>query len=54
MRLLTARGGQLKSPEADVIEGFVIENHALISILNQLVDRKSGIVWLNHGIRYFR
>lgn len=33
--MLTAGGSKFQSPEAYVIEGFVTEDHALISILNK-------------------
>ena len=47
---LTAWSSQFKSPEADIIQSLVIQNHALISILNKLMHRQGGIVWLNHSI----
>jgi hypothetical protein len=43
-------GGKLKSPEADIIESFVIDDHALIGVLNELMDGEGGVVWLNNGI----
>jgi hypothetical protein len=36
--MLTARCRQLESPETDVVEGLIVKDHALISILDQLVD----------------
>ncbi len=30
-------GGQLQRAEADVVQGLIIQDHALISVLHQLV-----------------
>ena len=35
---LTARSGELKGPETDVVESFIVKNHALICVFNQLMD----------------
>lgn len=43
-------GGQLQGSEADIVEGLVIDDHALIGVLDQLVDGEGGVVWLNDGI----
>jgi hypothetical protein len=43
-------GGQFQGSEADIVQGFVIDTHALIGILDQLMDRESGVVWLNDGV----
>jgi hypothetical protein len=53
-RRLTAWIGELESTKADIVESFVVKDHALISIFNQLVYREGGIVRLNHCIRNFR
>lgn len=45
-------GGELKSSEADIVEGFVIDTHDLISIFYELMDWEGGIVWLYDGIWY--
>ena len=45
---LTTQSGQLESPETYVIKSLILKNHALICILNQLMDWKSGIVRFNH------
>ena len=46
-------GGELKSSEADVIEGLVIDDLDLISVLDQLMDGEGGVVWLNDSVRDF-
>ncbi len=43
-------GGELKSSEADIIKSFVINAHNLVSVFDQLMDGKGGVVWLDDGI----
>ena len=31
-------GGELEGSEADIVEGFVVNDHALISVFNELMD----------------
>jgi len=38
IKITIGGGGELKGSEADIIEGLVIDDHALISILNELMD----------------
>jgi hypothetical protein len=45
-------GGQLKGSEADIVQGFVIDDHAFVGVFDQLVDRKGGVVRFNDGIRH--
>merc|ERR1712228_728484 len=51
VKITIGGGGELKSSEADIVEGFVIDDHALIGVLNELMDGEGGVVWLNNGIR---
>ena len=51
---LTAWGGEFKGAEADIVEGFIVQNHALIGILNKLVNRECCIVRLNNSVRHLR
>jgi hypothetical protein len=44
-------GSQLECPKADVIECLIVNTECLISIFNQLVDRKGGIVGLDNSVR---
>jgi hypothetical protein len=44
-------GGELEGPEADVVEGFVIDAEDLIGGLDELVDGEGAVVWLDDGIR---
>jgi hypothetical protein len=52
VRILTAWSSQLQSSKTDVIKGFIVQNHTLICILHQLMDRQGSIVRLNNCIRY--
>ena len=51
IKITVGWGGELEGSEADIVEGFVIDDLDLISVLDQLMDREGGIVWLNDGIR---
>ena len=42
----------LNSPEADVVEGFVIDAVGLVGVFNELMDGEGGVVWFDNGIRY--
>jgi len=52
VKITIGGGGELKGSEADIVEGLVINAHYLISILDQLMDGKSGVVGLNDGVRH--
>ena len=43
-------GGELEGSEADVVQGLVVDDHALISVLDQLMDGKGGVVGLNDSV----
>merc|ERR1719258_181356 len=45
-------GGQLERSEANVIQSFVVHDHALVRVLNKLVHRKSGVVGFHNGVRH--
>lgn len=42
--------GKLECPEADVVEGFVINAVSLVCVLDQLVYRKYCVVRLHHCV----
>merc|ERR1712139_584039 len=48
------RGGELEGTEADVVQSLVVKAHALISVLNQLVDGEGSVVRLHHGVGHLR
>jgi hypothetical protein len=43
-------GGKLEGSETDIVEGFVIDNLDFISIFDQLMDGKGGVIRFNDGI----
>ena len=45
-------GGELEGSEADIVKSLVINAHNLIRVLDELMDREGGVVWLNDGIRH--
>ena len=51
VEITVGRGGELEGSEADVIEGLVVNAHNLIGVLDELMDREGGVVWLNNGVR---
>merc|ERR1711934_936264 len=51
VKITVGWGGELKGSEADIIKSFVINAHNLIGVLDKLMDREGGVVWLNNGIR---
>ena len=50
VKITVGGGGELEGSEADIVEGFVINNLDLISILDELMDGKGGVIWFNDGI----
>ena len=42
---------ELESAHADIVQRLVVDTEGLIRVLDQLVDRESGVVWLDNGIR---
>ena len=50
---VTVRGrGELERTEADIVQGLVIENHALIGVLYKLMHGKRGVVRLDDSVGY--
>jgi hypothetical protein len=46
-------GGELKGSEADIVEGFVIDDLNSIRVFDKLMYRKCGIIWFNNSVGYF-
>ena len=42
--------GQLEGPEADVVEGLVVNAERLIGVLDKLMDGEGGVVGLNDSV----
>ena len=41
---------ELQGSETDVVQGFVIDDHDFVGVLNELMDGESSVIWLNDGI----
>lgn len=54
VQVAVGRCREFQGTEANVIKGFVIDTVGLVGILNQLMNRESGIVGFNDGVRYLR
>jgi hypothetical protein len=50
VKITVGWGGELEGSEADIVEGFVIDDLDLVGIFDQLMDGQGGVVWLNDGI----
>lgn len=50
----TAGVGEFESSKADVVESFIVEDHALVGIFNKLMNRESSIIGFNNSIRHLR
>lgn len=48
----TSGCGELEGTEADIVEGFVVEAHGHIRILDELMYGESGVVGLHNCIRH--
>jgi len=44
-------GGQLEGAEADIVQSLVVDDHHLISVLDELVDGQGGVVGLTKRIQ---
>merc|ERR1719345_29185 len=52
VEVAVGRGGELEGPEADVVEGLVVNAVRLVRVLDQLVDREGGVVRVDDGVRH--
>ena len=50
VKVTVGGSGELEGSEADIVEGFVVNNHALVCVLDQLMDGESGVVRLNDSV----
>jgi len=51
VKITVGGGGKLQGSEADVVQGFVVNDLDFIGIFDQLMDGKGGIVGFNDGVR---
>jgi hypothetical protein len=52
VKITISGGGELEGSEADIVEGFVVNAHDIIGVLDELMHGEGGVVRLNNGIRY--
>merc|ERR1719506_1584976 len=52
VQVTISRGGEFESTEADIIEGFVVNNHDFIGVFDKLVDRQGSVVRLYNSVRH--
>jgi hypothetical protein len=50
VKITVGWGGELEGSEADIVESLVINAHDLIGVLDKLMDREGGVVWLNDSV----
>ena len=43
--------GELEGPEADIVEGLVIDAEGLVRVLDELVDGEGSVVRLDDSVR---
>jgi hypothetical protein len=54
VKITIGGGSELEGSETDIIESFIVDTHDFVSVLNQLMDRQCGVIWLYDSIRYLR
>ena len=47
-----SRGRKLEGPEANVVEGLIVDTESLIRVFHELVNRQGGIVGLYKERKY--
>ena len=52
VEVAVGRGGQLQSPETDVVQGLVVNAEGFVGVLDKLVHGEGGVVRLHHGVRH--
>lgn len=52
VKITISGGGKLEGSEADIVKSFVINDHALIGVFDELMDREGSVVGFNDGIRH--
>lgn len=53
VKITVCGSGELQSSETDIVQSFVINDHALVSVLDQLMDGESCVVRFNNSVRNF-
>merc|ERR1711990_1425036 len=52
VKITVGWGGELEGSEADIVEGFVVNAHDIVGVLNELMHGEGSVVWLDDGIRH--
>ena len=50
VKIAVGRGGELEGPEANVVEGLVVDTEGSVRVLNKLVDGEGSVVRLDDGV----
>ena len=50
VEITVSGGGELEGSEADIVEGFVVNDHALVGVFDQLMDGEGSVVGFNNGV----
>merc|ERR1712195_9869 len=50
VKITVGGGGELEGPEADIVEGLVVDAHNLIGVLDELMHGEGGVVGLDDGV----
>merc|ERR1719345_588986 len=50
VKITVGGGGELEGPEADIVEGLVVNAHNLIGVLDELMHGEGGVVGLDDGV----
>merc|ERR550532_2874082 len=54
VQIPVSRSRELQRPEADVVQGLVVQQEALIGIFNKLMEGEHSIIWLHDCVRDLR
>jgi hypothetical protein len=52
VQVTIGRGSELQGSEADIVQGFVVDDHAFVGVFDQLMDGQSGVVRFHDGVRH--
>merc|ERR1712195_454235 len=50
VKITVGGGGELEGPEADIVEGLVVNAHDLIGVLNELMHGEGSVIGLDNGV----
>ena len=50
VKIAVGGGGELEGPEANVVEGLVVDTEGSVRVLDKLVNGEGGVVRLNDGV----